>query len=326
MQSLSREWFRARNSIQLRPSSTNTCKNKYELILVIGMIARANCQGSASYAHHPRCARVTRALTNERDPSGGQRKTMKAIIVGAGQGKRLLPHTADRPKCLLPVIGDLTILEVQLRALAECGVTEAAIMVGFRAEQVEKCLAERPIPGLKVRTCYNPFYAMSDNLATVWLARPEMTDEFLLINGDTLFEISLLEKVLAGPKVPITVTINEAEKYDEDDMKVLLDKDDRLTEIGKHLDINAVDAESIGMLLFRGKGVDILKDALDRAIRTSEGLTNWYLKVIGNIALEHPVETTRITGNWWGEVDCIEDLEHVRESLATIEQKHLAGI
>ena len=92
---------------------------------------------------------------------------MKAIIVSAGQGKRLLPHTEDKPKCLISVLRDLSVLEIQLHALAQCGVTDVSIMVGFRAEQVEKRLAERPIPGLTVRTCYNPFYAMSDNLATV---------------------------------------------------------------------------------------------------------------------------------------------------------------
>ncbi len=250
---------------------------------------------------------------------------MKAIIVSAGQGQRLLPLTEDRPKCLLPVLGELSMLEVQLHTLAACGVSDVSIMVGFRADQVEQRVAERPVPGLAVRTCYNPFYAMSDNLATVWLASPEMTEDFILLNGDTLFEIGLLEQVLSGPEVPITVTINEKSSYDEDDMKVRIDSDRRLSEIGKTLDVNNVDAESIGLLVFRGAGIEILKDALDRAIRTSEGLKNWYLKVIGNIAREHPVETACITGHWWGEVDCAEDLEFVRKSLEKLEQDHLTG-
>jgi choline kinase len=250
---------------------------------------------------------------------------MKAIIVSAGQGQRLLPLTADRPKCLLTVRGDLSMLEVQLYALAKCGVTDVSIMVGFRSDQVDQRLAKRPIPGLTVRTCYNPFYAVSDNLATVWLARTEMTEDFILLNGDTLFEVNLLEQVLQEHKAPITVTINEKADYDEDDMKVRIDSDRRLTEIGKTLDVNNVDAESIGMLVFRGEGVEILKDALDHAIRTSEGLKNWYLKVIGNIAEKHHVETACITGHWWGEVDCAEDLEFVRTGLKKLEQDHLPG-
>jgi choline kinase len=245
---------------------------------------------------------------------------MKAIIVSAGQGKRLLPLTEDTPKCLLPVLGELSMLEVQLRALVQCGITDVSVMVGFRADKVDAVLCERPIPGLNVRTCYNPFYAMSDNLATVWLATPEMTEDFILLNGDTLFEIDLLERVLNAPKVPITVTINEKPEYDDDDMKVVLDRDQRLTQIGKHLKQD-VTAESIGMLVFRGEGVGILKTALDKAIRTSEGLKNWYLKVIGNIAEDFPVETACISGLWWGEVDCAEDLAFVRNSLEELESK-----
>lgn len=245
---------------------------------------------------------------------------MKAIIVSAGQGHRLLPLTEDTPKCMLPVLGDLSMLEVQLHALAHCGVTDVSIMVGFRAERVEERLKERPIPGLEVRTCYNPFYAMSDNLATVWLARSEMTEDFILLNGDTLFEIPLLEQVLAGPEVPITVTVNEKPEYDDDDMKVVLDKDGRLLQIGKHLS-EGVNAESIGLLVFRREGIQRMKTALDYAIRTSEGLKNWYLKVIGDIANDYPVETACISGHWWGEVDCAEDLEFVRNSLEELESK-----
>ncbi len=250
---------------------------------------------------------------------------MRAIIVSAGQGKRLLPHTENTPKCLLPVRGELSILEIQLRALAACGITKASIMVGYGADQVEATLAARPVAGIDVRTCFNPFYELSDNLATVWLARPEMDEDFIILNGDTLFEVSLLEQVLSGPEVPITVTVNEAEQYDEDDMKVRIEGDGRLTEIGKHLDVDNVDCESIGLLVFRGEGVKIMKDALDRAIRTSEGLKNWYLKVIGNIATEHRVDTARITGHWWGEVDCPVDLDFVRKSLAELDQPHLVG-
>ena len=102
---------------------------------------------------------------------------MKAIIVSAGQGKRLLPHTANKPKCLLTVLDEHTVLEMQLRALAHCGFTEACIMVGYGEDQVERCLSSLSIPGLEIHTQFNPFFDISDNLATVWLARPEMSED-----------------------------------------------------------------------------------------------------------------------------------------------------
>ena len=80
---------------------------------------------------------------------------MRAIIVSAGQGKRLLPHTESTPKCLLNVLDDLSVLELQLRTLVACGIRDVSIMVGFHAEKVEQTLAQRTIAGLNVRTCYN---------------------------------------------------------------------------------------------------------------------------------------------------------------------------
>jgi choline kinase len=242
---------------------------------------------------------------------------MKAIIVSAGQGKRLLPLTESSPKCLVPVQGERSILEVQLRALAKCGIRRVSIMVGFGAEQVDEAIAKMALSDIEVTTCYNPFYAMSDNLATVWLARSEMTEDFILINGDTVFEVALLERVLKSAVEPITVTVStKEERYDDDDMKVSLDSHQRLTAIGKTLDASVVDAESIGMLVFRDKGVGIMRAALDVAVRESEGLKAWYLSVINQIAAEFPVATICISEFWWGEVDCPEDLDQVRSGLA----------
>ena len=108
---------------------------------------------------------------------------MKAIILSAGQGKRLRPLTDHTPKCLLRVRGDEPVLEVQLRALVECGIEEAVVFVGFGADKVEDFVARRSPNGIRVRTVFNPFYSVSDNLATCWLARHHMEDEFLILNG-----------------------------------------------------------------------------------------------------------------------------------------------
>ena len=116
---------------------------------------------------------------------------MKAIILSAGQGRRLMPFTQDLPKCLLPVDDDRPVLEIQLQALRNGGITEASVMVGFQAEKVEAFLASNPVQGIQVETIFNPFFDSTENLVTAWLARSEMKREFLLLNGDTLFEQAL---------------------------------------------------------------------------------------------------------------------------------------
>jgi choline kinase len=241
---------------------------------------------------------------------------MRAIILSAGQGKRLLPLTALTPKCLLPVQDELSVLEFQLRTLAAGGISEALVIVGFGAKRVEDTLATRPIPGLTVQTLYNPFYAHSDNLATAWLARAEMSNDFLLMNGDTLFTAEVLGRLLASPDAPLTLTVNVKDHYDDDDMKVSLDADKRLTAVGKKLPADTVDGESIGLMLFREEGSAIFRAALEEAIREPEGLNLWYLSVINRLATSLRIQTTNITGMWWGEIDSPEDLTEVRKALS----------
>jgi choline kinase len=235
---------------------------------------------------------------------------MKAILLSAGQGSRLLPLTESCPKCLLP-LGESTLLGWQIEQLAAGGVTEIVVIVGFHAGLVEDYLQELARPGLTLRTVFNPFYNVADNLASCWMARGEMAGDFLIVNGDTMFDVAVLEKLLASPAAPITLATDEKDHYDSDDMKVQRDGT-RLVKVGKDLSPDIVDGESIGMILFRGEGPQLFADVLDQVMRTPNGLTWWYLKVIGILAERDLVETCSIAGLAWGEVDFPEDLENVQ--------------
>lgn len=237
---------------------------------------------------------------------------MRAIVLSAGQGKRLLPLTASRPKCLLEIIDDQSVLDFQLGSLARCGVEHTTVLIGFGAEYVEHRVAESHFGGMQVETLYNPFYAVTDNLATCWIARAAMTDDFILLNGDTVFEDDLLRRVLEASCESIAVTIDRKPEYDADDMKVTLDTDGRLIAIGKKLPLHTVDGESIGMLRFRGSGAQRYRDALDLAIRQPDSLRNWYLSVVNELAQKIAVQTVSIEGLWWSEIDSPEDLAAVR--------------
>jgi choline kinase len=241
---------------------------------------------------------------------------MRAIVLSAGQGKRLLPLTAEIPKCLLPVDGERTILELQLGALARCGVTRVSVVAGFGVERVERLLAGEPVPGLAPELIFNPFFGVSDNLASCWVAREAMVGDFLLLNGDTLFEPAVLRRLLGASAAPITVTIDHKPAYDEDDMKVSLDDQGRLVAIGKALEPERVHGESIGILLFRGAGARRFRLGVERAMREPQGLRAWYLSVVNALAAEGGVETASIRGLWWREIDSPADLEEVRASLA----------
>jgi choline kinase len=234
----------------------------------------------------------------------------KAIILSAGQGSRLGHLTDDRPKCLIEFNGR-TLLDRQLDTLAANGVDEAVVVTGFRDDQIEAALKRRGSAGPRVRTIYNPFYKVADNLGSLFVAKEEISGDTLVWNGDTLVSNDLMARVVGNRgRDGICVTIDRKEGYDEDDMKVVVDDAGQLHAIGKRLDLDEVNAESIGLLAFRGSGAQTFRDAIERAIRTSEGTTIWYLRVIHQIAQEAAVWTLDIDGEEWGEVDFPEDVEN----------------
>lgn len=235
---------------------------------------------------------------------------MQAIILSAGRGSRLLPLTTDKPKCLLP-IGMTTVLGMQLDTLFKHGIEKATIVTGFNAEMVDAEIASRPA-GQKIKTFYNPFFQVADNLASCWMARKHMKKDFLLINGDTLFSPQVLETVLTAPEADITVTIDQKNQYDGDDMKVTLDGT-QLTAIGKTLLPQQTNGESIGMLRFMGQGGHIFRNKLKNIMHTEKGTKSWYLSVINDLAQDGVhISTTNIKGADWAELDTPEDYEICR--------------
>ena len=233
----------------------------------------------------------------------------KAIILSAGQGSRLGHLTDDRPKCLIE-FGGRTLLDRQLDALAANGVGRAVVVSGFRDDLVEAAIARRS-GGPDVRTIYNPFYKVADNLGSLFMAREELSGDCLVWNGDTLVSDSLMARVVGNDRPGICVTIDRKEAYDEDDMKVVVGSEGRLKAIGKRIP-KGVNGESIGLLAFRGDGSERFCEAIERDIRTVEGTTIWYLRVIHHLAERSEVWTLDISGEEWGEVDFPEDVERAQ--------------
>ena len=237
----------------------------------------------------------------------------RAIILAAGQGRRLLPLTAERPKCLLPVAGR-SLLERQVDNLLAARISEVTVVTGFRADAVDALIAHL-YPGRGVQTLFNPFFEVADNLASCWLARGCMSGDFLLLNGDTLFERAVLDRVLASPAAPVTLAIDRKDSYDDDDMKVQLEGA-RLLHVSKTLPHDQVQAESIGMLYFRDKGPELFRGAVESSLRHPTSLRLWYLSVIDTLAARGCVQSCAITGLRWSEIDFPADLARAESLFA----------
>jgi len=184
-------------------------------------------------------------------------------------------------------------------------------VTGFNEHLVQTEIDTRQV-GPFVKTVFNPFFQVADNLASCWMARDYMDDDFLLINGDTLFSPNLLKTVLEAPQKPVSVTIDQKHQYDGDDMKVTL-QGTELKAIGKTLLPQQTNGESIGMLRFMGEGPQIFRNELERLMRLEDGTKSWFLSAIHGLAKSGiTIDTTNIKGSTWAELDTPEDYEICR--------------
>jgi len=236
---------------------------------------------------------------------------MRAFLISAGKGSRLYPLTKNTPKSLLEVGEGLTLLEAQLHSLQEAGIVDVTIIVGYRAEQIEAKL-QKYNKDFNINTVYNPFYDVSNNLISIWMARHLMQDEFITINGDDMFTSSVITNLMKS-KNNITMVMDEKDDYDEDDMKII-HKDGLVLEVSKKIDPAKTNGESVGIIKFSGHGPQIYINTLEEMVRDPENKDVFYLKAIQRIIDKgYPVYFSQCNKEDWGELDFHPDLMMIRE-------------
>ncbi|HKX53089.1 MAG TPA: phosphocholine cytidylyltransferase family protein [Nitrosospira sp.] len=236
-----------------------------------------------------------------------EKSTVKAIILSAGQGRRLGSLTASIPKCLLPISGK-PIIEWQIDVLLSVGINQVTVVTGFQSGLVEMLLQHRYKNDGRIHIAFNPFFSITDNLVSCWIARSAMDCDFLLLNGDTLFEETLLAQVLNSDPAPVTLGVDQKPAYDADDMKVQLDENGWIKHVGKTLRADQIDAESVGLVLFRERGPLLFRDTLEEALRHQTELKAWYLSIIENLAGRQLVKACFVPEGSWCEIDFPADL------------------
>jgi D,D-heptose 1,7-bisphosphate phosphatase len=117
----------------------------------------------------------------------------QAVILCGGLGTRLGALTASTPKPLLP-IGGVPFLDVLLFELGRYGLKHVVLLAGFSADQLAdyaRSTTLRAQFGLEIEVVIEPQPAGTGG--ALWLARDRLDDRFLLLNGDSWFDINLLE-------------------------------------------------------------------------------------------------------------------------------------
>ena len=239
---------------------------------------------------------------------------MKVLILVAGTGSRLWPLTRNTPKSLLDLGRGLTLLETQLDVIKPSGVTDIVLLTGYRSAQIEAKI--QYYEDFNFQIVYNPFFDVSNNLISAWMAIPHINDDFVLVNGDDIYRGEVFENLLAA-NGDVVMVVSRKESYDEDDMKVHI-SGDRVYKVSKELMADEANGESIGMIKFLGQGRRWFADELNRMVRIKENLNVYYLNAIQAVMdAGLPVNYVTCAPSDWAEIDFHPDLVALKASLDT---------
>lgn len=224
---------------------------------------------------------------------------MRYIILAAGKGVRLNPLTLLYPKCLFELGNGYSILQRMIdQILLYDKEAEIITVIGFMAETIKQKIS-------KTKFVYNPFYAVTNSIASLWFAKDYLCNDNVIINGDIVLNSKLIEDVLVKPFDYPLVLLDATTKKDGD-YNVQIQKDNVLimskelkNYYGEYAGVTKIDKGSIGLF----------KEEIEKFI--SEGYYDqWYENIFNQLIFNNNFELKfkDISYYDWTEIDCVDDL------------------
>ena len=231
---------------------------------------------------------------------------MIAVILAAGMATRLRPLTDDRPKCLLQV-GTKTLLARTIDALVENAISELVIVTGYRGEMIRQAV-EAAYPALNVHYIDNADYRTTNNIYSLWLAKPFVDGrETLLLDSDILLDASLIRAILNAEGSALALNRHT---LGEEEMKIVTAPDGRMVEISKTCDPQKAVGESVGVEKMTADYTSALFRELAKMI-VVEGLSGVFYEQAFQrlIAQGHTLNIVDTTDYFSMELDTVGDFE-----------------
>jgi choline kinase len=238
---------------------------------------------------------------------------MKAIILAAGIASRLRPLTDTMPKCLLR-IGERCLLQRCFDALLANGLKEFVVVTGYRQQQIRDFLTAQ-YPAVDITFIYNERYEQTNNIYSLWLTRPyTQGQDVLLLDSDIVFDPQIVARLLACGQAD-ALALNRHE-LGEEEIKVIVDADNRVTEISKVCSIQQAVGESIGIERMSAAYTRALFAELQRMIE-GEGLDNvFYERAFERLIPQgHSFYVLDTTELFSIELDTVSDFEQAKRLL-----------
>lgn len=240
---------------------------------------------------------------------------MIGLVLAAGAGRRLRPYTDTLPKALVPVgpAGDeesITVLDLTLGNFAEVGLTEVAIVAGYRKEAVyERREALEAKYGVKITLIDNDKAEEWNNAYSLWCARDVLKQGVILANGDTVHPVSVEKTLLAarGNGQKIILALDTVKSLADEEMKVVTADGQGVRKITKLMDPADATGEYIGVTLIEAEAAEQLADALKTTFERDPDLyyEDGYQQLVND---GFTIDVAPIGDVKWVEIDNHDDL------------------
>ena len=194
---------------------------------------------------------------------------MNAIVLAAGEGKRLRPLTNNKPKCFVELFGK-TLLEWQLSVFKKCGIKEICIVTGHYSEMIEH---------LGLDYVVNRDFKTTNMMESLFCARDRFSESTIVSYSDIIFNNAILESLInAKEDFSVIIDKNWREcwemRFDDpvnDAESLRTDDEGYITSIGKKVTtISEIEGQYIGLMKFQNNAINKISKFYDKCKNESE--------------------------------------------------------
>lgn len=238
---------------------------------------------------------------------------MKAILLAAGRGTRISRMVKAIPKSTLPVDGT-PLIRLTVEMLQKRGI-ETSVCVGYQQDAIHDALK-----GYDVNYYVNPFYDVTNSIASLWFARQELEGECLILNADVFFSDTILEMILED-RHPAVMLVDKSRRINGDYFFATTDNG-CIKEYGKDLPLQFRSCEYVGIAKISSDFMPVFADRLNLLINESRH-DMWWENTLYSFTNnnEYQIYTKDVEGSFWSEIDYFDDYERILNYLSSQKEK-----
>jgi choline kinase len=186
-------------------------------------------------------------------------------------------------------------------------VHDISVITGYKSALIDK-----ELPAW-VDQIHNPFYSVTNSIASLWLARELLTEDTLLMNADLCFEPEVLDIALA--QTHLVTMLSDHRRIESADFRFRT-RGNCIVEAGKHISDQDTDCEYVGIVRLDRSFIEIFRKRLEEMIKRGCFSDWWEAVLYSFMGGDVDVKCADVRGAFWTEVDHAVDYARLGDWLA----------